>query len=297
MPHAYICLLRNDLDHNNLQVLDLKPNTSQRNPSLTVTGQTGYLSHSIGFEDSTVVSGDSYVSGSLFTYPLCDTGSNLVSVAAPDDAHATPTADFGLEAYLRERVQRAGAGGRIMWRGDIHTVVGQILSRFTQGLSLTLTDINTILNGVVAGTALTSAGGSDSFGSVEDVLRILAGEKYTTPSNTVITNGSGVFGSLAARTGLIATATDPSLWHAEGHFLTSAENGFSDVRAYAMSGPLNISCLTGALSKLKSPAFSWKNPSFTYGPSGNAGDFYGNHIGVNGVSAAVVVYDSNGNVL
>ena len=60
---------------------------------------------------------------------------------------------------------------------------------------------------------------------------------------------------------------------------------------------MNLSCLSGQLSKMNSATYSFLNPSFTYGAGGTAVTIAGVAVPVTGVDRAVVVYLNNGTAL
>ena len=79
---AYICLIRDDIPAGTMQVLDLWPNTSQRNQSIDPVGQTKYLTYLTNSTVATTTSG-----GGVIT---------------------TNAAYTGLAAYLIENVEKGG---------------------------------------------------------------------------------------------------------------------------------------------------------------------------------------------
>ncbi len=118
MARAYICIARNDVDENLLQVLDLKPNSSQRVPSLTPEGQTGYITHS----------------------PQHDT------VVA-----ATAVAYYGLAAYLWDTIEDVTNGNKHLTVADCNTVAAAILAAQGLGTALTSVVINPIIVAATGG--------------------------------------------------------------------------------------------------------------------------------------------------
>ena len=70
MTRAFLVCVRNDVAGMNVQITDLYPNSSQRNSSLDGAGQTHYLHYMVDRPGATVVSGDSWVSGSKTTSTL-----------------------------------------------------------------------------------------------------------------------------------------------------------------------------------------------------------------------------------
>lgn len=278
MSHAYVIPVRTDCPGAGLQVLDLVPNTSQKNSIYDGPGQTFYL-HGADCPYTTVVNGDAYVSGSRMT--VLDTTADDATVqdttGGGNNVRATAHAQFGLAAYLRERVQPGGLGlatADRMAPSDAQTLAVAIMSRVWNGLDIALADINTVLcTGAFGGTAstdLTGTGTSRSFGTVEDILRILSGEVYETPRYTIITNIVGgpayQFQTLAQRNVFVAaqvTATTGKTFVSTGHFLTRSEAGFVDIAQIALTGEVLASAGAGYLSKGKG-ACTFKNPSFAY---------------------------------
>ena len=173
MSRAYICLLRNDLDENLLQVLDLHPNSSQRIPSLTSEGQTGYLTWLAQNDAVTLyTSTNDYTTAAykgLAAY-LVDVVDNATGHVALTAAEAnTVAAGFSFFAYM------AKAFG-----GDLGSATcSQILSAIVAGGSADLDG--------------TQVAGSRSVGKVEDVLRILSGEVYYIPANTQVSGAAHAF--------------------------------------------------------------------------------------------------------
>ena len=258
MSRAYICLVRNDLDNNLLQVLDLKPNTSQMVPSLMPAGQTGYVTWSAQMDAVSV----------------SDSGAGV---------YTTDADYYGLAAYVLDNIENVGGGDLAMTLAQANSIQDALWYQVTHGLSLTLSDINTAINGV-GGVSISDlngvVGGSFSTGSVEEVLRIMSGEAYFLPAGTAISDAGNAFHEPHTR---------------QGGFLTASDAGFRNFRKLVNGGSLQLSALSGQLSKLKSTGFAWLNPSFTYGASGTA-IAYG-HIPVTGVYPALTVYDNGGNVI
>ena len=296
----YFLPQRNDLDGMNVQVTDLLPNTSQKNSIYDGEGQTHYIGACLDVPGTTKVDGNVFLSGSRST--TLDANPALAStVGGGNDCYATTKATFGLAAYLRERVQKAGVGGTFLTFANANTLAVNIRSAASAGSALTLTSINALLAATGGGgTELTSAGGSKSFGTVDDILRILSGETYRSPIHTVITTAVPVFKNLAERQALVAvqhTYTTGLTYVAAGAFLTSLESGFVGRPVIAATGILLSSLGAGQLKALNQDIVL-KNPAFTYGSSGNAFDINGtSHIPDNGDWPALYCYDGQGNKL
>ncbi len=275
---------RNDIPGSNLQIEELSPNTSQKNSVYDGEGQSGYVSAQMDQPAATVFVGEAYSTGSRMT-----TGAVAAAALAAaadwsgdaghvgNDTRATAAPALGLAAYLRERVQRNPAGANdLLVAAEVDLMVTDIVVRVVGGLSLTATDLNTII-GVRAGAGggngnevLCLANGQPvlggSFGSVSDVLRILSGEVYYVPTNTVIADEALVFlpethpdgvgevagGATNTRRGIILTlagaglAADP-LPVATGRFLVEGEAGYITKRQHALNDAFLLSCSSGKL--------------------------------------------------
>ena len=161
---------------------------------------------------------------------------------------------------------------------QVAAIAGLILARVQGGLSLDLAAINACINGAGGFTNSDLNGvvaNSHSTGSVEGILRILAGEVYTLPAGVQ----SG----------------------AANAFLAAVNGSFTEARNYRKivnTGALQSSALGGQLSKLKSATFSWKNPAFSYGVGGTALKADGaTVIPTTYIQAALTVYDNAGAVI
>lgn len=131
----------------------------------------------------------------------------------------------GLAVYLLTTIE--GAGGVILTPAEADTMADLIISRMEGGLSLTASDINTILDSVVAGAGLAVG---DSFGSALEILQIVSGYKvYTVTAGTQI-DLAGAFDHVGLA-GLVPTFfADPSdasrlITTFESSFYLSARRG------------------------------------------------------------------------
>jgi hypothetical protein len=261
---VYIVLARNDVSDNLLQVLDLKPNSSQRVPALEGEGQTGYLTWD----------------------PQNDT---VATTGGAGGIRTTNAIYKGLAAYVIDNVENVQGGNLASTAAQANTIAAAILTRITNGTSLTLAAINTIINAAFGGAANSdlngAVAGSFSTGTVEEVLRIAGGEVYSLPAASQVGNAGNAFpghGVAHVR---------------KGAYLASTATGYRNVRQFVWTGELNLSCLSGTLSKLKAATWQWINPLFTYGAAGTALTASGTHILATGLAAAVVVYEADGDVL
>lgn len=296
----FIIPRRNDLEGMNVQVTDLWPNTSLRNGVLDPQGQTCYVGACADSPGLTVVSGTSYVRGSksttLAANPVIDD-----TTGGGNDCYAPVTTTLGLAAYLRERVQKGGAGGSFLTFANANTIAAAIRTVAEAGGSLDLSAINVLLaatGGV--GTELTSAGGSTSFGTVVDILRILSGETYISPQYTIITDAAPVFLDEADRDALIAAQTPGAnggtTFVSKGHFMTSLEPGYVGRPTTITTGFLMASANVGQLHAYVQDTAKLLNPAFTYGSGGTAKDIAGNEIPATGVHAFLHLYTVDGGV-
>lgn len=281
----FICVTRFDIPDGVLQSLDLKPNTSLRVPSLEPGGQSSYLNTMVVVPGQTVTNADGqYVSGSKQTYPLSD----LVENGDVGDAFTTMASEFGLVAYLRNVIDD---DGDFISSDTANDVAHAIFTRMVQGLSLTSSDLADIVESEISGDA-------NFNGDILDLMRILSGEIYVVPQYTVIADDDSQWMSVEDRLGWIdSEATDPSVWSSSGRFLTFGEPGFVQKPVLYPNDAAMVSLEIGALSVMKSDAFSYVNPLLTYGPGGNAYYPTGDVVPVGGAGRAIVVYDQFGNVL
>jgi len=306
MPdQAFIVPRRNDLDGVILHLNDLRPNTSQRNLILDGPGQSGYLKYSLDVAGTTTVDGDAYVSGSTDTTPITAVVDDDTT-SGGDDVEATTAAEFGLEAYLRDRVNAdPGIADTSLSVAEAATVAGDIRDLLTAGDPIDVAAVDASLTAAVgAATDFDGAtvGGSKSFGTIPELMRILRGEVYRVRALTIINDVASAFQDLAARQVFVDAQTTAQIasqgrFYSQGEFLVDGEAGFRNVRQLTISGALRISCNEGVLSGYKDGGFAFLNPSFTYGAGGSAVLPDGTAVDTDGVGAAVVVYDNDGNVL
>lgn len=308
---AYIIPLRNDLDGMAMQVTDLHPSDSQRNYIYDPPAQAGYLKYSFDTTGATVVNGDAFVSGSLNTSPLAATADDDTTGGGADVV-ATTVTQFGLLAYIMDRVQPGGlaaATANIATPAEALSMADAILAIAAVGGALTLTAINAALAGVVADTDLAGAGTSLSFGSVADILRILAGDGYRLPAFTILGDHSGgvalAFWAQSTRQVLVdaqdIVANGGTTFGALGEYIVRGETGFRDIRALVLSGSIRISAGEGVLAGFADAAFDYLNPLFDYLGIGSrlprARSIDGTVIPDTGVGAVCAVYDNAGNPL
>ncbi len=307
MARSYIVLARNDLDANFFQALDLWPNSSQRNQTLDPPGQTHGLTHYV-------------IDG-------------VNSAIATDGAFLVNGDCYGLSGYIIGKFenQNAGEAFTAAESGAITAKVGQ---RVAAGLPLTIADFNAICL-IEIGNA-SGIGIGASVGTVEEMLRILAGERFFQQDNTVVEAAAtwvpdtGVFVNRplvesveSVRTGLPGDAnrlpvrgrnpfggktipTSPALQ--DGTLPTITDENFNDALVITDTGRLQQSALNGALSGMANPAFVWRNRAFAYTAAAvtptvlRAGTIGGVPIPAPGTATAfqgraVTVYAADGTVI
>lgn len=290
---VFIIPRRNDLGGMNAQVTDLWPNTSQRNSVLDGAGQTHYVGACPDAPGSTVVQGVTYVRGSkstsLAVNPVADD-----TTGGGADCRAPATTTLGLAAYIRERVQAATSGSFLTF-ANANTIAANLRTEAEAGNALTLAAINVVIAAEDAGSALTA---DPSFGSVEDILRILSGETYISPQYTIICDDAGpTFLNEASRDALVAaqlSAVTGKTFVSKGHFLTSLENGYVGRPTLMSTGTLLASANVGQLHAFAQGTMVATNPAFVYGAGGTALDIAGNVIPTTGVHAFLRLYQVDG---
>lgn len=305
MARAYIVLARNDLDDSQLQVLDLAPNSSQLpRPSINPDGgQTGYLTHYFGDAPNAAIA--ALVAGPPITFPA--------------------TVSYGLQAYLLDTVEVA-ATDRAITVVMVNNVVADILAAVVAGTALTAAVVNAILVARVgAGTALSEGDGT---ATLEEILRILAGEVYRVPALAVLEDGVPNF--IGARRGAFVTApnvltpdtvvtagglpvrgrasTAPVPYIRPGEPRAgnvpvqtgTQDTNFRRVRQIVDTGDLHLSATNGVLAELAAATYAWINPGFDYAAGGvqtRATTIAAANIPATGVGRAITVYDALGNVI
>jgi hypothetical protein len=153
---AYICLSRSDIPDGTLQVLDLWPNTSQRNQVIDPAGQTKYVNR---YQNDTLA---------------------LVGTA-------TAAEYKGLAAYFVDHVVKNAANIPIT-AAVANLIAGDVAGHVNAGTALTIAVVNASIQARTGdGTSTLTTGGSN--GTLADVLKICAGGEYALPSGTVVVTG------------------------------------------------------------------------------------------------------------
>jgi len=292
MARAYIVLRRNDLEDSLLQALDLVPNTSQRRFPYETYPQTHYLSHYL-------------LDGVNLAVQL--TGAGPINFDGDN---------YGLSTYLADRVENSGTvNDPALTETQAANIAAAIEARASDGDSLLEADINTLIN---AEAGVTGAGlqVGNSSGSVEEILRLMAGERYKVPDgealadatptyipiNPGVTRDGGYFVTPPNRVQPLdrpggRRPTDP-IPQADPVQTGTQDVNYVDLRLIYDTGDLHRSALLGVLAQLKDPTYSFINPNFTYGTGGTALLLDGTTaIGTDGQAAAVQVYKADGTVI
>tara|TARA_R110000824_G_scaffold111593_2_gene260210 strand:+ start:160 stop:813 length:654 start_codon:yes stop_codon:yes gene_type:complete len=162
-------MTRTDIENGVLQILDLDPNTSQRNLVIDPPGQTKYVNR---VENDTVAT----------------------SGAGP----ITTTSEFdGLAAYLIDNVEDQDNADAALTAAMANAAALAIIVVMDAGTALTASVVNGLIQAETTGP-ITTIDGGDSTGSLENILRICAGAKYTLPSGSAVEDGANDFTDVAA---------------------------------------------------------------------------------------------------
>jgi len=320
------------MDDDLLQVLDLVPNVSQRNPTYEPHGQTGVLSF-FAQSDEVVTSpgGGGYLILEVDTY--------------------------GLDPYLLDTVANTGGGDLALTDAQVLDFANLILDQVAAGGTLEQPVIDDLLNSV-AGVSGSGLAVGNSRASVNDILRILSGEVYKIPAGSQVVRPGGEFphllhgffvtppnvipalttgpggrkggsvtqsvmspgprprrcilrapslgplprGGLPLRGGLprpISRCFPPPPGPApEAAPQTGTQDvTYRDIRPVVMGGDIARSAAVGTLAKFKASDFQFYNWSFRYGVGGTAVAINGLEIPEDGVYPAVAVFTDTGETL
>jgi hypothetical protein len=278
---AFIIPCRNDLPDGLVQFTDVAPNTSQANSSIGGAGQTGYIDHG-------------HYRGATWIPPM------NVELPGTLVADVIPTVTRGLPGWLMDHIQcDAGAADAIMTPKQARSIAARLVLRVVAGLSMTHTDITTVINSVGAmdgsapgmiawNPALPTTTGLRSNASgcnkpaaqlVEEVIRILSGEVYEIQALAIFGDGAGSYAGgthpvVGSVTGTLASGflTQPNAAVATQTW--PASTNFVNMRTLYLSGSIRASAGEGNLSIFK------RTPTATV-PFG-----YNASIMPNGVTAA-----------
>jgi len=174
----YICLTRTDFSAGVLQILDLKPNTSQRSLIYDPPGQTKYVSFRV--QNDTVT-----------THQPGGGGTAILTLATTR----------GLASYLIDTVEDT-PNGDALTAVQANTIAGNIITNLLDAaIPATTAAINAQIAAVVAGSGI---GLGNSTATLLGFLRLFAGDEYVLPWNSIVdTNGTtfnaAVLGSFNTR--------------------------------------------------------------------------------------------------
>ncbi len=221
MARAYICLARGDIDNNGLQVLDLQPNSSLRNPIYEGAGQTGYLAWTAQHD----------------TVAYTDVGGVKNATAVYN----------GLAAYIAARVDDITGGGNLCpTAADANAAATAILARIVAGSALTLAGINTAIQ-TVAGLGTSGIiGTGTSTATVEGILRICSGEVFQIAAGAAF---SGAANAFLGTGGAFVASTSTSYRHVRQFVNTGS------LQLSRHSGHLSV--LAGATYDWNNPALTY----------------------------------------
>ena len=150
----YICLARNDIPDGTVQVLDLKPNSSQRSLIYEPEGQTRYINRAVNQS------------------PLPIPGTGAVSEAFN-----------GLQAYLADRFDPTNLGGGVWSVADLATGAAALLAEVDAGNPLTTVAVTAALTAALGAAVGFGVGGTTAV--LTELLSILAGRGYVLPAGFI----------------------------------------------------------------------------------------------------------------
>ncbi len=160
----YICLIREDIPEGVLQMIELKPNTSQRSRTLDPPGQTKYARRP-------------------------DTDTVTTSGAGPI---VTSRQFKGLAAYLLDRVEDADNANIALTAARANAITTSLISTLDSASPVTAAVVDAAIQAATGGGASTLSGGN-STGSLADILEILAGAVYVLPAKTSVEDAANSF--------------------------------------------------------------------------------------------------------
>lgn len=162
----YICQTRSDIPEGVLQVLDLRPNTSQRNYIYDPPGQTKYIRR-----------------------PQNDT------VATSGAGPIVTVAEYkGVAAWLIDTIEDT-PNGDALTATQANTIAAALVAEMEAGNALTVSDVNAVIAATVTGSGI---GQGNSVGTLDELLAILAGAEYTLPAGSTVDSDGSTFVASAA---------------------------------------------------------------------------------------------------
>lgn len=203
---AYICRVRTDIPAGVLQITDLHPNTSQASAIYQPNPMSGYVPLRVENETLTALS-----------------------------TNKTTAAFKGLAAYLISNcIETTTGGGASLTITMANDSADALIALADAGSALTETAVNSAITTAAAKTVDAFDASTGSSGVLTEILKILAGGKFTLPA------GSEVGGKNTA-----SGAADLGSFN---------DNSY---RQQYVTGSLQISCGEGVISSLASSSFSY----------------------------------------
>ena len=178
----YICMSRDDVADGTIQVLDLFPNSSQRNLIYDGEGQTRYINRAT-------------------TSSCINDGGYIYGATKGQDA-------FGLGAYLADTLDSDGGGAQLT-TAQIASAVEDVMGLVDNALAVTAVSIiASIQGGTYSASAIGAASVAANF-SLENLLKVLAGAHYKIAKGTLLVHDTsqGAFVFHTAKTNLSSAET------------------------------------------------------------------------------------------
>jgi hypothetical protein len=200
MPQVFLIMRRTDIPEEEMQVVDLKPNTSQRSFPYTPPGQTGYIRNIPN-----------------------DVADGLVGAGPTFTTSATLS---GLSAYLLGNIDTgAGAGGAPFTGAQADLAAGLLVALAHGGSAIDGASVDAALATAVAGTSLSGGG---STGVLTELLSVMAGAVYQIDAGTDLAV-AGV--KVAAQQGAFVEGTYRALYDTGAFLISNAEGNISRLKA------------------------------------------------------------------
>jgi len=228
----YICLARQDLPDGTVQILDLRPNESQRNLIYEGYGQSRYVNRA---QDAIVTFGAGGV-----TLGLTE----------------------GLKAYLVDRVEPLpNSVGATEWTAAHQTAVAlAIMTRLDAGQSMALADVNAAIQATFPLSDFDGAA-SNSTGVLTELLAVLAGRGYGLPAGATkgplgvwdaVQRGSFTYNVLVNDTQMVAGELRPVNIGGDNQ-----AREYKGIRHTVMSGSLMLSISQGDIQDFAAGVTLW----------------------------------------
>jgi len=159
----YICKIRSDVPDSLLQLVELKPSTSQRNSVKDPPGQTKY-----------VRAADNDVVATRGAGPI-----------------TTVKTYSGLAAYLIDRVEDTDNANAALTAAFANAIADSLIATMVGGGAVTLAVVNTAIQASTGGAATLTGG--DSTATLAAVLEILSGAVYVLPAGSQVEDAGNDF--------------------------------------------------------------------------------------------------------